>query len=295
MDKDVCQECYWTGREGNGHKNTHQVREYCFPVGRLCCCQDVAACMAFKSFFFLWSFSFAFYSSRRPRRMSRIFSAASRRTCPSGPSARLYVGPIFRASQQNTVRFCSQCESLCYPDHDRSCPRPCRCPCPTRRHKLRPQLWSRHRAPHRELAPRTRPSKLQMLEKNLQSSLAFLFMFVDLACSLTDRAATTMAWKTSTMSLKAWLLGKLPFATELLLLSSAYHFSPLTCGLRHQSAGQLRRSRRWPSIYHGREPRNGAKAGALVGLLGLQDIFLSPISIHPSLLLPHSLAPAACH
>jgi hypothetical protein len=32
MDKDVCQECYWTGREGNGHKNSHEVREYCFPV-----------------------------------------------------------------------------------------------------------------------------------------------------------------------------------------------------------------------------------------------------------------------
>ncbi|EGD73303.1 hypothetical protein PTSG_05018 [Salpingoeca rosetta] len=32
VDKDVCQECYWTGREGNGHKNSHEVREYCFPT-----------------------------------------------------------------------------------------------------------------------------------------------------------------------------------------------------------------------------------------------------------------------
>eukprot|EP00043_Microstomoeca_roanoka_P015374 m.153900 g.153900 ORF g.153900 m.153900 type:complete len:1091 (+) comp16246_c2_seq1:79-3351(+) len=32
IDKDICQECYWTGREGNGHKNSHEVREYCFPT-----------------------------------------------------------------------------------------------------------------------------------------------------------------------------------------------------------------------------------------------------------------------
>ncbi|EDQ92900.1 uncharacterized protein MONBRDRAFT_22129 [Monosiga brevicollis MX1] len=30
MDRDVCQECYWTGREGNGHKASHEVKEYCF-------------------------------------------------------------------------------------------------------------------------------------------------------------------------------------------------------------------------------------------------------------------------
>eukprot|EP00055_Hartaetosiga_balthica_P011614 m.53440 g.53440 ORF g.53440 m.53440 type:complete len:1152 (+) comp7666_c0_seq1:69-3524(+) len=32
MSKDVCQECYWTGREGNGHKASHKMREYCLPT-----------------------------------------------------------------------------------------------------------------------------------------------------------------------------------------------------------------------------------------------------------------------
>lgn len=32
MDRDVCQECFWTGKEGNGHKNSHELREYCFAV-----------------------------------------------------------------------------------------------------------------------------------------------------------------------------------------------------------------------------------------------------------------------